>query len=213
MNYLTNESILELDEVPEHLIIVGGGYIGLEFGQMFRRFGSKVTILDRGDQLLKNEDPEFGEAIAQIFKEEGIEVHLNSDCISAKNVEGRVEVSVNCEDGSPTLTGSHLLLATGRIPNTASLGFENTKVELDERGYIKVNDTLQTTANHIGALGDCNGEGAFTHTAYNDFQIVNSHLFEDRKRYLSDRFTCYAAFIDPPLARVGMNASDIEKQE
>lgn len=211
VDYLTNESILELEEVPEHLIIVGGGYIGLEFGQMFRRFGSKVTILDRGPQLLKNEDPEFGEAIAEIFKEEGIHVRLNSDCIGAKHVGDKIKVSVHCEDGSPSLTGTHLLLATGRIPNTADLGLENTTVELDERGYIKVNGTLETTANNIWALGDCNGEGAFTHTAYNDFQIVNSHLFEDRKRYLSDRFTCYAAFIDPPIARVGMNASDIKK--
>ncbi len=211
VKYLTNESILELEEIPEHLIIVGGGYIGLEFGQMFRRFGSKVTILDRGDQLLKKEDPEFGKAIADIFKGEGIEVRLNSDCISEKKSEDQIEVSIDCKEGSPTIKGSHLLLAAGRIPNTKDLGLENTDVNLDDRGYIRVNDELQTSAHHIWALGDCNGEGAFTHTAYNDFQIVNSHLFEDKKRLISDRFTCYAAFIDPPLARVGMNASDIEK--
>jgi pyruvate/2-oxoglutarate dehydrogenase complex dihydrolipoamide dehydrogenase (E3) component len=211
VKYLTNESILELEEIPEHLIIVGGGYIGLEFGQMFRRFGSKVTILDRGDHLLKKEDPEFGKAIADIFKGEGIEVRLNSDCISAKESGDEIEVHINCKEGSPTIKGSHLLLAAGRIPNTRDLGLENTEVNLDDRGYVRVNDELQTSTNHIWALGDCNGEGAFTHTAYNDFQIVNSQLFEDKKRLLSDRFTCYAAFIDPPLARVGMNASDIEK--
>ncbi len=211
VNYLTNESILELEEIPEHLIIVGGGYIGLEFGQMFRRFGSKVTILDRGGQLLKKEDPEFGKAIEEIFTNEGIDVRLNSECISAKNIVGKIEVSVNCEKGKTTLLGSHLLLASGRIPNTGDLGLENTDVSLNERNYIKVNDELQTRALNIWALGDCNGEGAFTHTAYNDFQIVSSRLFEDKKRKLSNRFVCYAAFIDPPLARVGMNAEDIRK--
>ncbi|MBZ9731630.1 mercuric reductase, partial [Salegentibacter sp. JZCK2] len=210
VDYLTNESILELEEIPEHLIIVGGGYIGLEFGQMFHRFGSKVTMLDRGDQLLKKEDSEFGKAIEEIFKDEGIDVRLNSECISAKNKEGKIEVSVNCEGDKLNIQGSHLLLAAGRIPNTNDLGLENTDVSLDDRGYIKVNDELQTSVSKIWALGDCNGKGAFTHTAYNDFQIVNSHLFEDKKRKLSDRFTCYAAFIDPPLARVGLNAKDIQ---
>lgn len=209
--FLTNATILDLEEIPEHLIIVGGGYIGLEFGQMFRRFGSKVTILDRGDYLLKNEDPEFGKAIAEIFKKEGIHIQLHSDCISAKKSGNQIEVNVNCTEGSPTIKGSHLLLATGRIPNTDDLGLDKAKIETDKRGYITVNDQLQTNIKHIWALGDCNGQGAFTHTAYNDFQIVNSHLFETKKRNLSDRFLCYAAFIDPPLARVGMNESDIKK--
>ncbi|SDS46172.1 FAD-containing oxidoreductase [Christiangramia echinicola] len=210
VDYLTNESILELEEIPEHLIIVGGGYIGLEFGQMFRRFGSKVTILDRGEQLLKKEDPEFGKAIQEIFENEGIEVRLNSECISAAINNGKIEVSVNCDESEINMQGTHLLMASGRGPNTSDLGLENTSVSLDERGYIKVNDELQTSAANIWALGDCNGQGAFTHTAYNDFQIVNSHLFEEKKRKLSDRFTCYAAFIDPPLARVGMNATEIK---
>ncbi len=211
VEYFTNASILELEEIPEHLIIVGGGYIGLEFGQMFRRFGSKVTILDRGDQLLKKEDAEFGKVIQEILENEGIIIHLNSECLSAKNIADKVEVTVNRKEKSLEIQGSHLLLASGRIPNTIDLGLENTDVSLDERGYIEVNNELQTNASNIWALGDCNGQGAFTHTAYNDFQIVNSHLFHEKKRYLSDRFTCYAAFIDPPLARVGMNASDIEK--
>tara|TARA_R100000935_G_C2835685_1_gene167947 strand:+ start:159 stop:1535 length:1377 start_codon:yes stop_codon:yes gene_type:complete len=210
--YFTNSSILELEEIPEHLIIVGGGYIGLEFGQMFRRFGSKVTILESGDKLLKKEDDEFGEEIADIFKKEGINIRLNSECISAKKNGSQIEVSINCTEGAPTLTGSHMLIAAGRLPNTDDLGLDKTGVKLDKRGYIKVNDKLQTTSEHIWALGDCNGEGDFTHTAYNDFQIVNSHLFEEKKRNLSDRFLCYAAFIDPPIARVGMNEKEIREK-
>lgn len=211
VDYLTNESILELKTIPEHLIIVGGGYIGLEFGQVFSRFGSKVTILDRGEQLLQREDPEFGKAIAEIFKIEDITVELNSECILAQSKDGKIEVSVSNKNKGRKFIGSHILLAAGRVPNTYDLGLEHTHVDIDERGYTKVNDELQTTASNIFALGDCNGQGAFTHTAYNDFQIVNSHLFGEKKRKLSDRFTCYAAFIDPPLARVGMNAKDIKK--
>ena len=209
--YLTNKSILELEEIPEHLIIVGGGYVGLEFGQIFRRFGSKVTILDRGNQLLKKEDRDFGKEIAEIFKKEDIDIRLNSECISGKNLENQIEVKVNYKDGDFAIKGSHLLLAAGRLPNTDDLGLEKAGVALDEMDYIKVNDQLQTSVKHIWALGDCNGQGAFTHTSYNDFQIVNSHLFEDKKRNLSDRFPCYAAFIDPPLAHVGMKEKDIKK--
>lgn len=212
VNYLNNTSILELEEIPEHLIIVGGGYIGLEFGQMFRRFGSKVTILESGDQLLKREDTDIAEGIAEIFKNEDIDIRLNSECISAKKSGNQIEVNINCTEGPPSVTGSHLLIATGRIPNTKKLGLENVGVKMDKRGYIKVNDELQTNVEHIWALGDCNGQGAFTHTAYNDFQIVNSHLFQEKKRKLSDRFMCYAAFIDPPIARVGLNEKDIRKK-
>ncbi len=212
IDYLTNESILELEEIPEHLVIIGGGYIGLEFGQMFRRFGSKVTILERGSQLLQKEDDDIAEEIAEILKVSGIEVKLNSDCISAEKSDTGNLVKYNCKNKIETIKASHVLVATGRIMNTDDLGLENTEVKLDKRGFIKVNNELQTSVDHIWALGDCNGEGAFTHTAYNDFQIVNSHLFEERKRYLSDRFTCFAAFIDPPLARVGLNENDIKKQ-
>ncbi|SDG39857.1 FAD-containing oxidoreductase [Psychroflexus sediminis] len=211
VDFLTNESILELETIPEHLIIVGGGYIGLEFGQMFSRFGSKVSILDRGDQLLKHEDPEFGKAIQEIFENEGIEVLLNSECITAEKNGETLEVTIQSEQQKNKIRGSHLLLAAGRLPNTTDLGLENTDVSLDDRDFIEVNDALKTKASNIWALGDCNGKGAFTHTAYNDFQIVNSHLFGDKERKLSDRFTCYAAFIDPPLARVGMNLQDIKK--
>ncbi|TVZ26143.1 pyruvate/2-oxoglutarate dehydrogenase complex dihydrolipoamide dehydrogenase (E3) component [Gillisia sp. Hel_I_86] len=212
VNCLTNTSILELEEIPEHLIIVGGGYIGLEFGQMFRRFGSKVTILESGDQLLKREDNDIAEGIAEIFKNEDIDIRLNAECISAKNVGDQIEVNINCTEGSPSIIGSHLLIATGRIPNTDSLNLEKIGVKMDKRGYIKVNNELQSNLPHIWALGDCNGQGAFTHTAYNDFQIVNSHLFQENKRMLSDRFMCYAAFIDPPIARVGLNEKEIKEK-
>lgn len=212
VNYLTNRSILELEEIPEHLIIVGGGYVGLEFGQMFRRFGSKVTILERGEQLLKREDDDIAEIIAQVLKDSGIEVLLKSECISATEEDGEIKVSYHCEEGKKSISSPHVLVAAGRVPNTDDLGLENTDVVLDDHGFIKVNDELQTNAPNIWALGDCNGEGAFTHTAYNDFQIVNSHLFEDRKRYLSDRFTCYAAYIDPAVARVGLNEKEIKEK-
>jgi pyruvate/2-oxoglutarate dehydrogenase complex dihydrolipoamide dehydrogenase (E3) component len=210
VNYLTNTSILELEEIPEHLVIVGGGYIGMEFAQVFKRFGSKVTILESGDQLLKREDDDIAEEISEILKDSGINILLNSQCIGAEKNNGRISVNYNCEAGHKSLDASHLLLATGRIPNTDDLGLENTDIELDDRGFIKVDDELRSTSSNAWAMGDCNGQGAFTHTAYNDFQIVNSHLFEDKKRYVSDRFTCYAAFIDPPIARVGMNEKEIK---
>lgn len=212
VNYLTNKSMLELEEIPEHLVIVGGGYVGLEFGQMFSRFGSKVTILERGEHLLKKEDDDIAEITAEILKDSGIEVLLKSDCISATEEDGEIIVSYDCEEGRKTIRSPHVLIATGRVPNTDDLGLENTDVAIDQRGFIKVNNELQTGSPNIWALGDCNGEGAFTHTAYNDFQIVNSHLFEDRKRYLSDRFTCYAAYIDPAVARVGLNEKEIKQK-
>lgn len=204
--------MLELEEIPKDLVIVGGGYVGLEFGQMFSRFGSTVTILERGPQLMKKEDDDIAEAITGIIKDSGINVLLNSDCIKAREADGNIEISYDCEEGEKKMKTSHLLLAVGRIPNTDDLGLENTGVELDEKGFIKVNDQLQTSVPHIWALGDCNGEGAFTHTAYNDYQIVNSQLFEKKKRNLSDRFLCYAAFIDPPLARVGLNVKQIKEK-
>ena len=209
--YLTNESILELDEIPDHLVIVGGGYIGLEFGQMFRRFGSKVTILEKGEKLLKKEDDDISALILEIMNDSDVEVKLKSNCIGAEKHKDYIEVTYNCNATTEKLKASHLLMATGRTPNTDNLGIKNTGVILNPHGYIQVDDTLKTSVDHIWALGDCNGKGAFTHTAYNDFQIVNSHLFLSLKRFLSDRFTCYAAFIDPPFARVGMNKNDILK--
>jgi len=209
---LNSTDFLNFKELPKSLLFIGGGYIGLEFGQMFRRFGSQVTIIERGSRFFRKEDEDISEIIGQIVEDSGVEVMLDSDCISATMEEGEIIVSYNCDFGEKKIGASHLLLATGRRPNTDLLKLENTGVNTDEKGYIKVNDELCTDVKHIWALGDCNGEGAFTHTSYNDFQIVNSHLFEDKKRYLSDRFTCYAAFIDPPLARVGMNEQEIKAQ-
>ncbi|MGM0547573.1 MAG: FAD-containing oxidoreductase [Bacteroidota bacterium] len=207
IDYLTNSSIMELDEVPEHLIIVGGGYIGLEFGQMYRRFGSEVTIIEQGERLLPKEDKDVSEAIQEILENEGVNFRFNAECIGGSNDNGQVVVEVNCEDGPPEINGSHLLLATGRRPNTDDLGLENTSIKTDERGFIQVDDQLQTTADDVWALGDCNGEGAFTHTAYNDFEIVAANIFDDNPRRLSDRIMCYALYIDPALGRVGMTES------
>lgn len=212
VNYLTNRSMLELEEVPKDLVIVGGGYVGLEFGQMFSRFGSKVTILERGALLMKKEDEDIAEAVTQIIKDSGIKVLLNSDCIEAGKKNNGIEVCYNCEDGKKTIETENLLLAVGRIPNTDDLGLENTDVKMTDKGFIKVNDKLQTSVPHIWALGDCNGEGAFTHTAFNDYQIVDSQLFREEKRTLADRITCYAAYIDPPLARVGLDQKQIKKK-
>jgi len=213
VNYLTNTSIMELDEVPEHLIIVGGGYIGLEFGQMYRRFGSEVTIIELGDHLLPKEDEDVSEAIQVILEDEGVNFRFNAKCIGGKNEDGQVVVDVNCENGPPTIKGSHLLLATGRRPNTDDLGLENTSVRTDDRGYIQVDDQLKTTADGIWALGDCNGEGAFTHTAYNDFEIVAANLFDDNPHRLSDRIMCYGLYIDPTLGRVGMTEAQAKESD
>lgn len=204
VDYLTNSSIMDLDSVPEHLIIVGGGYIGLEFGQMYRRFGSNVTIIEQSDYLLPKEDPDISEAIHDILAEEGINFRLKAQCLSGVNENGQVVVDVKCDEGPPQVKGSHLLLATGRRPNTDDLGLENTAVTTDDRGFIQVDDQLRTSSDGIWAVGDCNGEGAFTHTAYNDFEIVAANLFDNDPRRLSDRIMCYALYIDPALGRVGI---------
>lgn len=212
VNYLTNETILELEKLPEHLIVVGGGYVGLEFAQIFRRFGSEVTIIEKGDKLLKQEDDDISEAIGEILKNEGINVRFQAECIEGKSEDNKITVSLNCRKGDTSVTGSHLLLATGRVPNTDNLGLDQAGVKINEKGYIEVNEHLETSVNGIYALGDCNGEGAFTHTAYNDFQIAASHLFDNGKRKLSDRYRCYAVFIDPAFARVGLSAKEVKEQ-
>ncbi len=208
--YLTNESILELEAVPEHLIIVGGSYIGLEFGQMFRRFGSRVTIVEMSDTLIKREDQEVSDTILQFFKEEGIDFRLNATCISGSaEADGRISIQVDCKlGGPPTLTGTHLLLAVGRRPNTDQLNLAKTGVVADAHGYIGVDDYLQTNVPGIFALGDCNGKGAFTHTAYNDYEIVAENMFDGRDRKVSDRILTYGLFIDPPLGRAGMTRKE-----
>jgi len=204
VDYLTNTGMMEVDYLPEHLIIVGGSYIGLEFGQMFRRFGSRVTVIERGPRLIKREDPDVSEAIREILADEGVELRLGAECLAVRREGAGVAVRVSCAQGEPETVGSHLLLAVGRVPNTDDLGLEAAGVEVDGRGFITVDDQLRTSVEGIWAIGDCNGKGAFTHTSYNDYEIVAANLFDGDPRRVSDRIPCYGLFIDPPLGRVGM---------
>ena len=208
--FLTNSSMMEVDFLPEHLIVIGGSYIGLEFGQMYRRFGSKVTIVEKTSKLIGKEDEDVSSAIYDIMRNEGIEVELNSKCISLHNDGDGVAVGV-CENQKQQVRGSHVLLAVGRRPNTEDLGLENTDVERDQHGYIKVDDQLRTNVPGIWALGDCNGKGAFTHTSYNDFEIVAANILENDPRKVSDRIQAYALYIDPPLGRAGMTEAEVLK--
>jgi pyruvate/2-oxoglutarate dehydrogenase complex dihydrolipoamide dehydrogenase (E3) component len=202
--FLTNRSMLELDRLPEHLVVVGGSYVGLEFAQMYRRFGAEVTVVEKGPRLIAREDEEVSEAIREILTGEGVNVRTGAECISLAPHERGVEVGVNCEEGEPSSVGSHVLLAVGRRPNTDDLGLEAAGVETDSRGYIKVDDQLATNVPGIWALGDCNGRGAFTHTAYNDFEIIAANLLDGESRRVSDRVPAYALYVDPPLGRAGM---------
>jgi pyruvate/2-oxoglutarate dehydrogenase complex dihydrolipoamide dehydrogenase (E3) component len=202
--FLTNTSILALDRVPDHLVVVGGSYIGLEFAQMYRRFGAQVTIVEKGPRLIGREDDEISQTIAEIIAAEGIEVRTNATCISLAPDEAGVRVGVDCTDGAPTVSGSAVLLAVGRQPNTHDLDLDRAGVTVDKRGYIIVDDTLATNVPGIWALGDCNGRGAFTHTSYNDFEIVAANLLDGATRRVSDRISAYALYIDPPLGRVGL---------
>lgn len=205
--YLTNTSILELEVLPRHLIVVGGSYIGLEFAQMFRRFGSEVTVIEKGPHLLGCEDADICEAIEGIFAKEDITIRTAAECVRFESRGQDICAGVNCSNGEPEVVGSHVLLAVGRRPNTDDLGIEKAGLKLDEHGYIEVDDQLQTNVPGIWALGDCNGKGAFTHTAYNDFEIVAQNLLDGRSRRVSDRISCYGLFIDPPLGRVGLSES------
>jgi pyruvate/2-oxoglutarate dehydrogenase complex dihydrolipoamide dehydrogenase (E3) component len=208
--YLTNSSMMEVDYLPEHLIIVGGSYIGLEFGQMYRRFGAKVTIVEMGERLISREDEDVSKALKEILEHEGIEVRLNAKCITAHRKGSGVVIGLDCTDDNRQVEGSHLLLAVGRVPNTDDLGLDKAGVEIDKSGYIKVDDQLRTNVPGIWALGDCNGKGAFTHTAYNDFEIVAANLLDHDPRKVSDRITTYALFTDPPLGRAGMTATQVK---
>ena len=203
--FLTSTSLLELEELPAHLVIVGGSYVGLEFAQMYRRFGSDVTVIEKESRLLPHEDVEVAAAIQAALEAEGIQMRLDAECIQLAPDGESVTANVNCSVGPPQITGSHVLVAVGRMPNTADLGLEKAGVEMDQGGFIKVDDELRTSVPGIWALGDCNGKGAFTHTAYNDYEIVAANLFEgNARRRLSDRVPCYALFVDPPLGRVGL---------
>ncbi len=204
VKYLTNTSILALDHVPQHLVIVGGSYVGLEFAQMHRRFGAEVTVIERAPRLIAREDEDVSDEVRHIFEREGITVHTDATCIGlAPNALG-VAVTVECADGPPEYVGSHVLLAVGRRPNTDDLGLDKAGVATDSKGYITVNDDLSTNVPGIWALGDCNGRGAFTHTAYNDFEIVAANLLDGERRTVRDRVPAYALYIDPPLGRVGI---------
>ena len=201
---LTSSGMLELDELPEHLIVIGGSYIGLEFGQMFRRFGSKVTIVERGPRLIGRDDPDVSACVQEFLEAEGVRVRCNADCMAvASHAEG-VAVRVACEGGEQEVVGSHLLVAVGRTPNTDTLNLEAAGVTVNERGFVEVDDQLRTSAEGVWAMGDCNGQGAFTHTSYNDYEIVAANLLDDDPRRVSDRILCYGLFVDPPLGRVGM---------
>lgn len=211
VSFLTNSSIMDVDFLPEHLVIVGGSYVGLEFAQMYRRFGSEVTIIEMGPRLIGREDEDVSAAVREILEAEGIRVLLNAKCISLAKHDGRTAVGVECDDGPPEVLGSHVLLAVGRTPNTQDLGLDSAGVTIDKRGYIVVDDQLQTNVPGIWALGDCNGRGAFTHTAYNDFEIVADNLLNADHRRVSDRIQTYALFTDPPLGRCGLTDSEIRK--
>ena len=209
--YLTNSALMNLDIAPPHLLVVGGSYVGLEFGQMFRRFGSEVTVIEMGPRLIAREDEDVSTAIHDILTGEGINVRVNARCIRVSAEGQTVTVHLDCEDGQPSIVGSHLLLAVGRTPNTGDLGLEAAGVLRDDRGYIVVDDELRTNVSGVWALGDCNGRGTFTHTSYNDFEIVAANLLDDDPRRVSDRVLTYALYIDPPLGRAGMTVEQVRK--
>jgi pyruvate/2-oxoglutarate dehydrogenase complex dihydrolipoamide dehydrogenase (E3) component len=211
VSYLNNSTMMDVDFLPEHLIVIGGSYVGLEFAQMYRRFGSEVTVVERGPRLIKSEDEDVTENIKTILEGEGIKIRLRAECIAFEKRGDKVVAQVDCSNGDKTIIGSHVLLAVGRVPNTSDLGLENAGVEVDKRGYIQVDDQLRTNVPGIYALGDCNGRGAFTHTAYNDYEIVAANLLDGDQRRVSDRITAYALYIDPPLGRAGMTEAEVRQ--
>jgi pyruvate/2-oxoglutarate dehydrogenase complex dihydrolipoamide dehydrogenase (E3) component len=210
--YLTSESMMDVDFVPPHLLIVGGSYVGLEFGQMYRRFGSRVTIIEMAPRLVHREDPEVSEAIRDILAAEGIEIRLDARCLALESAPEGVRVKVDCSAGAPSVPGTHVLLAVGRAPNTDGLGLREAGIETDAHGYVKVDETLATSAQNVYALGDCNGRGAFTHTAYNDYEIVADNLLNGAHRKVSDRIPIYALFTDPPLGRLGRTEAEARQE-
>ena len=209
--FLTNSSMMDVDFLPEHLVIVGGSYVGLEFAQMYRRFTSEVTIVEMGTRLIGREDEDISEAVREILEIEGIRIRTNAKCISLAKRDNRIAVRIDCLEGPPEISGTHVLLAVGRTPNTHDLGLDRAGVATDQRGYIIVDDQLQTNVPGIWALGDCNGRGAFTHTSYNDYEIVADNLLNQDHRRVSDRIQAYALFTDPPLGRCGMTDAQIRK--
>jgi pyruvate/2-oxoglutarate dehydrogenase complex dihydrolipoamide dehydrogenase (E3) component len=208
---LTNAGMMEVDFLPEHLVIVGGSYIGLEFAQMYRRFGSRVTVVEMGPRLIGREDEDVSAAVKDILENEGIEMRLGAECIGLAKRGGQVAVTASCEPGPEEVVGSHVLLAVGRRPNTDDLGLDKAGVETDKRGYIVVDDQLRTNVPGIWAMGDVNGRGAFTHTSYNDYEILAANMFDNDPRRVSDRIAAYGLYVDPPLGRAGMTEGEVRK--
>jgi pyruvate/2-oxoglutarate dehydrogenase complex dihydrolipoamide dehydrogenase (E3) component len=209
--YLTNSTMLDVDFVPPHLIIIGGSYIGLEFAQIYRRFGSRVTVIEAAPRLIPREDEDVSSAIADILKAEGIELHTDAQGLQVARRDSELTVSLVSPHGPLQVAGSHLLIAVGRRPNTDDLGLDKAGVRMDARGYINVDDQLRTNVPGIWALGDCNGKGAFTHTSYNDFEIVAANLLDNDQRRVSDRIPAYNLYTDPPLGRVGLTETEVRK--
>jgi len=211
VDYLTNSSMVEVDFLPEHLLIVGGSYIGLEFAQMYRRFGARVTVIEMQNRLIGREDEDVSTAVQEILEGEGVTVRLGAECIGFAKGPMGVRMNIDCEEDATPLDGSHVLLAVGRVPNTHDLGLEHAGIETDQRGFIRVDDQLRTSTDGIWALGEVNARGAFTHTAYNDFEIVAANLLDGDVRRVSDRIPCYGLFIDPPLGRVGLTEREVRE--
>jgi pyruvate/2-oxoglutarate dehydrogenase complex dihydrolipoamide dehydrogenase (E3) component len=211
VSYLTNSSMMDVDYLPEHLIVIGGSYIGLEFGQMYRRFGSRVTIVEKMPRIIAREDPDVAEGVTQILRNEGVSVETGAECMVVEKRGARLAVKLDCAEGRREVVGSHLLLAVGRVPNTGDLGLAAAGVATDARGFITVDDALCTNVPGIFAIGDCNGRGAFTHTSYNDYEIVADNLLHGTQRSVRDRIVAYGLFIDPPLGRIGMTDMEVRK--
>ena len=209
VDYLTNSSMMDVDFLPHHLVIIGGSYIALEFAQMYRRFGSDVTVIERGPRLISREDEDISLAIRDILVRDGVSVRCEAGVERVEKIGDDAIVHLTTPEGTEQVSGSHLLVAVGRRPNTDDLGLDAAGVEIDDRGFVKVDDQLRTTVPGIWAIGDCNGLAAFTHTSYNDFEIVAANLFDDDPRRVSDRISCYGLFIDPPLGRVGMTEQQV----
>ena len=212
--WLSNASIMRLDALPEHLVVVGGSYIGLEFAQMFRRFGSQVTVVQRGPRLVPREDDDVADAVRAMLEREGLVIRTGAECVrlapaQAGGAGQGVRVHVSCQTGEPEVLGSHVLIATGRRPNTDDLGLDRAGVALDERGYVVVDEGLRSNVPHIWALGDCNGRGAFTHTSWNDFEVMAANLFDGAERGIGERVVSYALYTDPPLARIGLSEREV----
>ena len=208
---LTNVTMMDLDVVPPHLVVVGGSYVGLEFAQMFRRFGSRVTVVEMGPRVVAREDDDVSLEIQKFLVEEGIELRLDAECVSVQKEAEGLSIGLSCKSGAPRERGTHFLLAVGRVPNTDDLGVEAAGIAIDRRGYIEVDEALRTTNPQVWALGHCNGKGAFTHTAYNDYEIVADNLLANAGRKYTDRLPAYALYTDPPLGRIGMSEAEIRR--